>query len=249
MTDEDLNIYKPYKSRVDRIEKLIQSLSEFEQDELRQKLNFLEIENHNRLFENKRNVLNFMLHTIIYYSIAFSIAFLIIFLCTTPVNLLFNGANLIRLLQSWLILSIIFGFLSSLAIIILKMVLLPKLTKSHGQKHSLLGQLNQFELPLNTIDALNICQNVLYAKPDIKVESIDTENNTINATTGFSLRSPGELIGIKIEPITNKSCKIYIYSKALFATLDLGKNQSNIILLTKLISQAASDKALLYEHE
>ncbi len=248
MTNEDLNISKPYQSRVDRIEKLIKSISEFEQDELRQKLNFLEIENYNRLFENKQNVFNFMLHNFIFYSTAYSIVFLTIFLCTSPFNFI-KGLNLLNFLQSWLILSIIFGALTSLSIIILKMVLLPKLAKSLFQKHSLIGQFNQFELPLNATDALNICHSVLYAKPDIKVESIDNENNTINATTGFSLRSPGEMIGLKIDPIAINSCKISIYSKSLFATIDLGKNQSNIFLLTKLILQAANDKALLSEHE
>ncbi len=242
MTESNNNNIEPYKSRLARLESIIDSLSEFEQDEIRLKLMYLEARNHVRLVENWKSTLAVAFHIFPFFFIILSISVIIpslIFQFHFIAN--FNLLLLFSLIALFSLISTVFAILGI-------MLTIPSLNILYAIKKARQFQVNHFEIPLDIDDSLHICQAVLYSKSDVIIESVDTVNNIIKARTKFSFRSPGELIGINIYPISPKSSKVSVYSKSLFPSIDLGKNYSNVILLTNLITQAANDKTYLNEN-
>lgn len=86
----------------------------------------------------------------------------------------------------------------------------------------------------NISDTLKICKKIL-RELGWNVEKI--EGNTITASTGFSLRSWGEIVTIHLKKIDTNTTEIYVESKPKAQLFDWGKSQDNELLFIDKLSE------------
>lgn len=79
-------------------------------------------------------------------------------------------------------------------------------------------------LYLNISEALKICEHII-DELGWRLEKI--EGNTIVASTGFSLRSWGEIITIHLKRTNNNETEVYVESKPNTQVFDWGKSKEN----------------------
>ncbi len=232
------------ESRVDRIELIVNSLSDFEQDELRMKLGVRQQQDYCRRLLDWRNSLALGLHSMIYCGVFFGI---------------FMGtfAGIATGLQAGLVAGLavfagtalgagfFFGLLMAAYMIGLMRFFMPRFTKNLRQQRSAAFQVHELQLPLPAPEAFEVCLSSLSATKGIRLEAIDRENGTVRGISPLSWRSPGEVVGAKIDSIAPDVSRVRVYSKALFTILDFGKNRANVFSLSKSIEDAGQVHAVL----
>jgi hypothetical protein len=92
----------------------------------------------------------------------------------------------------------------------------------------------EITLHLNISDALYLCKEVI-KRLGWNIEKI--EGNTITTSTGFSLRSWGEIIIIHLEKIYIDEAKMYVESEPKSQIIDWGKSRENEQLFINKLSE------------
>lgn len=139
----------------------------------------------------------------------------------------------------------IFGVCMGLYMMLLMKIISTSMSKSMNTKESPLFQVRKVELPVSLAEGVELSLTTIASKKGWRLESINRDEGTVRATTSPSLRSPGEVVGVKVDALSENSSIVSIYSKAIFTALDFGKNKQNVTMLAKEIEEAGVVHSLL----
>jgi hypothetical protein len=232
------------ETRVDKIEQIVHSLSDFEQDELRMRLSFAQLQDTCVRLQDWRNSLAIGLHTMMFAGVSFGLFTGLFMAITFGLRNGFTAA-----ISTFAYTAVFGGFLFGLCMAAYMVAsirfFMPRLTKNLGDRRSVLFQLQETSLPLPAREALEVCITALSATKGTRLEAIDRENGTVRAVLPMSWRSPGELVGAKVDAASDDISRIRVYSRALYTGLDLGKTRANVVTLTRLIEESGHAQAVI----
>lgn len=244
MPESESQLPVPSESRVDRIEQIVRSLSDFEQDELRMKLGVTQLQDTCRRLLVWRNSLALGLHTMMFCGVFFGL-----------IMGLFAGIGVGMQAGLWVGLAtfagtaigagFFFGLFMAAYMIGLMRFMMPRFVKNLGQRKSAAFQVLELQLPLPVSEGFEVCLSSLSATRGIRMESVDRDNGSVRGVTALTWRSPGEVVGVKVDQGAADTTRVRVYSKALFTGLDFGKNRANVSKLAKSIEDAGQVHAIL----
>lgn len=248
MNQPDSDLPAPVESRVDQIFRITSALSEFERDELRFKLIAMHLNDHCRRLAEPKNVIAFGLHTL-------TISGAVVGLAVGAVAGLMAAATsgpLQGLL--WFVCGALggggcFGLFMAIFLVLNLRMSFKRIAKNLSSTKSSLYHVDEIELPLLADQAYDVCKTEVEAKKWLRVEALDKGNMAISATANATFRSPGELVGIKIESVPDGRVRVRIYSRALFTTTDFGKNHWNVRMLSDSIKKHGDAVSLLADYK
>lgn len=203
-----------------RVGKVFNSLSEFEQDELRIRLVVM----HLRRFANWRNTFSIFVHLLM---ILMAVASILI-----PISWTFGGLRAASCMGLG-VLEFALGAGIGVAFVASKV----KSRKKDPLPSAL--QVHELRLGVSASQAFETCLAYISAS-GIRVQEVDRESRTLCAIMPMSWKSAGELVGVKIDQLVSSSqCGVRVYSRPLYiGAPDFGKHRSNILLLSKAIEEA-----------
>lgn len=217
--------------RTNQIDQIVNSLSEFEQDELRMKLFATHLhDTWNRLMDKRYSL------ALNWEYVKISGLFVGILGLLVGIIIGWKGGFIVGLNTFAAVLA--GGCLWGLCGAGFAKFYMPRLIKNLDPRKSGALQVRELQVPLLGPEAFEACISSLSAIKDIKIEAINRENKTLRAITASNWRSPGEVIGVKIEQLTPDASKIHVYSKT-FSLLDFGKNRNSVDRLAKSIEYAS----------
>lgn len=231
------------ESRVDRIERIVNALSDFEQDELRAKLGALAMQQSASRMSDKRNLVALGIHTGLCCGVYFG------FFMGIMAGL-YHGihagvlAALGTFLSTFFVAGGLFGFFMGVFLALFMGVWVPRLSKNYSAQKSAMFQMESVDLEMETVSAFKVCKEVAVVKRGWKVELIDEKNLSIQMLTKLTVRSPGELVGIRVEAVP-AGARVKIYSKALYTAMDFGKNRMNVTEMARAIRLNAETHRIL----
>lgn len=133
-------------------------------------------------------------------------------------------------LQTALVIGLGFGCI--IATILLLTDLTMRLFVSHGHYEEIweLEQTRVLELEGSLRDVRRLCREALLVVPNLKSISELADSPDINASTGASWRSPGELVEISIQPAGENKWTIRCHSHCTQKNIafDYAKNYENV---------------------
>lgn len=232
------------ESRVSRIKRIISALSDFEQDEIAYAIQAEKMREYNVRLSERKNLIAYGMHTG-FWAGAFWGAFMGLF---SGMAVLFHGGILHALVAFFGTLILgggFFGLFMGLFMVLQLKITTASMAKNLKVGQSALFQVQKVEVPVSMAESIELSLTALASKKGWRIESINREEGTVRAMTPPSVRSPGEVVGIKADPLTDNSSTISIYSKAIFTALDFGKNKQNVTLLAKEIEEAGHVHSIL----
>lgn len=246
MTESDSDKALPAvpESRVSRIKRIIGALSDFEQDELSSTIQANRMREYHQRLSEPKNLIAFGMHTAVLGGAFFGL-FMGVFCGLAG---LYSGGIISGLTAFFG--TLVFGGVGFGICMGLYMLLLMKMTTSSMAKNlnagqSTLFQVQKVEIPVALGEGIELCLTTIASKKGWSIESINREEGTVRAMTCPTLRSPGELVGVKVDALTDDSSVVNVYSRALFTALDFGKNRQNVAMLAKEIEEAGAVHSLL----
>jgi hypothetical protein len=232
------------ESRVSRISRIIGALSEFEQEELSSEIQALKVRRAHARLANTRNLIIFSVHSALVAGVS---AGLLIGALMMSVAIALGGDFIA--LGTIIQMSIAFAGSIALFSAVYMFLLLKAATTSMARelslKHSKLYKMRKVEIPVPLKEGIELSITALASKKGWHLESINRDEGTVISQTSASSRSPGELVGMKVDPLTENSCVVNIYSKPMYTALDFGKSLYNVNLLAKEIEEAGVVHQLL----
>ncbi len=247
MPDDELPAALP-ESRSQRVINVALSLSECEQEELRIALHAHRLRKMTNRMSDWGSCLSIALHSGALFGI--TVGLMIGFTDAVYAGMSFGLLAGVLVFFVSTIISAAFCGLAMTAIlaILYKTMYQQTLARlSSGKTNTF--QHEELEIPLSIAESFSVCKSTLEATKGARVETSDEKNLEIRAVTKMSWKSPGEAVGVKLEPIDENRTRAKIYSKDLFNSWGLGKNQSNVRCLKTAINDAANVHQLLRDHE
>lgn len=232
------------ESRVSRIQRVIGALSDFEQDEISHSVQSSRMREYQVRLSEPRNLIAFGMHTGIWGGAFFGV-FMGVFcgLAGLYTSGIFSGVS--AFLGTLIVGGGVFGICMGLYMMLLMKLISMSMSKSFNTKESPLFQVRKVELPVSLAEGIELSLTTIASKKGWRLESINRDEGTVRATTSPSLRSPGEVVGVKVDALSKDSSIVSIYSKAIFTALDFGKNKQNVTMLAKEIEEAGVVHSLL----
>jgi len=231
------------ESRVSRITRIIGALSEFEQEELSNTLQTLKIKRAQTRASTK-NMLIFSLHTGVIGGLSAGLLMSIL-MASVVISLGGEFITVWTCLQMGGLFAVALTLFCAVYMFLLLKVATTSMAREAALKHTKLYKVQKVEIPVPLKDGIELSISAIGAKKGWTLESLDREDGTVSAISAATVRSPGELVGIKVDPLTENSCTVSIYSKPLFTIIDFGKNNDNVNLLAKEVEEAALVHQLL----
>ncbi|MBX9671478.1 MAG: hypothetical protein K2X93_28070 [Candidatus Obscuribacterales bacterium] len=232
------------QSRVGRIESIFHSLSDFERDELITKLGTSQLHETCLRLQDGRISLALCLHTMMFCGVFFG-GFLGLGLGAVIGVQEGFWAGLATFAGTALGGGFFFGLIVAAYMIAWMRIFMPRFVKNLNKQQSAAFQVQELELPVQAAEAFEVCLSSLAAPKGMRMESIDRENLSVRAVTAFTWKSPGEIVGVKVDPLAADTSRVRVYSKAMFTTLDFGKNRANVTSLAKSIEDAGQVHVIL----
>jgi hypothetical protein len=223
---------------------IIDSLSDFERDELRFKLSATEFQDYCLRVKDWRNLMPLALHLTLFCGGFFGIFMGAFAGCVAGLKSGFL-AGLGLFLTTAFSAGLIFGLCMAVGMICLIRFFIPRLMKKLSQRKSMMFTVNEFEISLPSAEAFEVCLSSLSGQRGVRVETTNREQGAMSALTSLSWKSPGEIIGVKLDTIATDRSRVRVYSKYLLSGLDFGKNEQNVRTLSKCINEAVHVHSIL----
>lgn len=243
MTDKE-SLPATAETRCDRVIKVVLSLSECEQEELRSTLATLRLSRLTARLGDWQTCLAVALHSGAIFGLFFGV--LIGLLSIDPT------LGLLRTIIAFSIASIYSGvFCGALMTLILACtyrVAYPHLLANLVNKKTTTFQVEEFDLQLPASECLTLCRTAIEATKGARIDKLDETSGEIRAVKRMSWSSPGEAIGMKLDQIDSERTRVKVYSKDLFNSWALGKNRANVRKLKAAIEEAAQVHRILRDH-
>ncbi len=232
------------ESRVSRIKRIIGALSDFEQDELSSAIQANRMREYQVRLSEPKNLIAFGTHTGLWCGIFFG-TFMGIFAAIAG---LYSGGVVQALIAFFGMLFLgggLFGLAMGLYMLLLMKVTTNSMSKNLNSGQSALFQVQKVDLPVPLAESIELSLTTIAAKKGWRIESINREEGTVRAMTSASIFSPGEIVGVKVDPLSENASTVSVYSKALFTAIDFGKNKKNVTLIAKEIEEAGAVHSIL----
>jgi len=230
-------------SRLTRIKRIVEALSDFEQDEIAYEIQSRKVKKAHAYLADLKNLIRLSLFTGL---IAGAAGGILTGFCIWFTALSLGGTTSIFTL---LALSLTFGAMymagtSAFVFVVLKLLTLTPARNLIVQSNKSF-RVQKVEVPVPINEGVELSLTALAAKRGWRIQSINRQEGTISAQTAASLRSPGELVGIKVDSLTEDSSMVSIYSKPILTSMDFGKSGQNVSRLAKEIEEAGLVHQLL----
>lgn len=232
------------ESRVSRIQRIINALSDFEQDEISTALQIAKMREYQVRMAEPGNALAFGLHTGIWAGLFFGgFTAAIALAAGLATGNLMSAISLAA--STLLVCGFGFGIFCGIYMVLLirSMTFFMKMHQNSGS--SALLQVRKVEVPVPFAEAVELSVTAIGSKKGWRLEGLDRNEGTVRAVTVATVFSPGEIVGVKVDPLTEDSSMVSVYSKALFTAMDMGKNARNVKQLAKEIEEAGAVHSIL----
>jgi hypothetical protein len=235
------------ESRVSRIKRIIGALSDFEQDELSSAIQANRMREYQLRLSEPKNLIAFGMHTGVICGAFFGV-FMGVF-CGLA-GLYAGGilSGLTAFFGTLLFGGGIFGLCMGLYMLLLMKITTSSMARNLIAGQSSLFQVRKVEIPVPLAEGIELSLTAVASKKGWRIESINREDGTVRAMTSATFRSPGEIVGVKVDALSEDTSCVSVYSRALFTALDFGKNKQNVTMLAKEIEEAGAVHSILKLH-
>ena len=245
MTDKD-SLPAIHETRSDRVLKVVQSLSECEQEQVRWALNTMRLQRLNKRLADWKTAFLVGMQPGIVFGLIFGLFEGL--RCSLPQLSYGVGVFLFSFIVLFVGICVSCSIGMAVALAFVYKLLYPRILANLVAGKTSTFRAQKFEMPLPADECLKVCKTAFEARKGTRLEHLDEKHHELRATTRMSWSSPGESIGVKLDPVDANTTVATVYSKELFNSWGLGKNARNVKELKASIEESAHVHKILLEH-